>query len=704
MNSLKGRLFFVPAVSLFVLAVAIVTLFVYMRNAGAEEEAKGTALRVAAMAANFSVTDFGRDGDHERAAIRIAKTINGSAEYASVVISGTSGRIIGSIPTKASRIDASSDPDCNTCHSGGKPSVTASVALRPDGIETVRAVAMITTEGSCRKCHAHAKSLGHAYVQMPTESIRDKAFTEKIIFAALVFIGSFGLFAALAYYKAKQVYQPVLEAAARLAEAVKSGSVGETSGPVPAELKSLMEKASAGADENSEGNPKLMAALDYLSGPQVRLKAAVSEIRALAEVENNVTGKIGKGLLRLRREVDEVSGSVDLIAASTEDNSSSLSELTGSVNKVASDAEQLSMQVKRSTGSVQQMSRSVQVIAEQVELLSRSVEAASGKVGYIESSAVEIKTNAIDSADLSGEMSSSATVGSEAVKIITESITSSYHEIMIAAESMRALKKASIAVGGILKIINEINDKTKLLALNAAIIAAQAGEQGRSFAVVAHEIKGLSDRTAASTGDIGRITETIQEGVEKALGNVSKSEEKLSSSVDAVSQAGSLLSGIAVTATEAYEKTMLIKEAVERQAGLTQDVAFSVGQVAQMVDEIKRRVKDHGSGAEFVEASSNAMCALTEQVKQTVREQADTSRYLSEAFTIIDVHMKGVLRTISANTDLIGSMEDNVNDVNSAFERLSAITSGVLEAADSIDAGIEEVKKLLNGTRSAKEV
>lgn len=705
MNSLKGRLFFTSGLVLLFLAALMVALFVFMKNSSAEDEARRSALNIAAAAASFSMADLGQGPDHEKAAVRIAKNITGSAEHASVVIMGKSGRILGSIPTKASKLDFKTDPDCMICHVGGTPTVSAILALRPDGIETARAVVPISSEGACRKCHTNvAKPIGYAYVQMPTQTIREKANDENILFAAFTLLAAAGVFAVLAFFLAKQIYQPVMETVHRLAEAVNGGEVGKVNAGIPIELRSIVEKASMASKATSAVNPAITAAVDNLSGTQARLRAAITEIGALTGAEINFTDQVEKNLFRLQKEMEEVNSSVDLIAASTADNSSSLSDLTGSVHKVSTDSEQLALQVKRSAGSVQQMTRSVQVIAEQVELLVRSVESASGKVGYIESSSADIKGNAMNSAALSGEMSGSAMVGSEAVKVITESITSSYKEIMVAAESMRALKKASISVGGILKIINEINDKTKLLALNAAIIAAQAGEQGRSFAVVAHEIKGLSDRTASSTGDIGRIIETIQEGVDRALVNVSKSEEKLSNSVEAVGQAGSLLSGIATTASEAYEKTMLIEQAAERQAELTRDVALSVSQVAHMVDEIKRRVKDHGSGAEFVEASANSMLSLTEQVKLTVKEQADTSRYISEAFTIIDLHMKGVLKTISANNDLIGYMGNDVTDVKSGLEKLSVLLTGVLAAADSLETGIRDLKDLADGMQAGKEV
>lgn len=696
MNSLKAKLNLFLGVSLAASLLLGALIFGVLKFYEARNQGLTSARLLATSAAALAVAELGSETDHERAAMRLVQGFSKSSPQASVVIFGKSGKVLGAYPSKGKKVDYNVDPDCRACHQPGAARTLELATTRGDQTSVALALAPIMAEAACRVCHASSTApVGYAYIQLPTEATLDDAFTRTMLATFLTFLAALAVFFTARIYLAKSVADPMTGVYDTLKKLSKGQRVDIDHSALPEELDGVFddfEKARKNLAELGKEAPALAKnGLEKLAS----LRATVKALKKNLEEEREYTLQIDKTLARVAAEVRDVNSSVDLIAASSEDNSSNLSDLMESVNKVASDAEQLALQVKRSNGSVQQMTKSVQAVAEHVDLLVQKVAAANSRVRLIETGTAEIMTNARDASYLSGEMANSAVVGAQAVTLISDSISTSFKEIIVAAESMRELKKASKSVGDILKIINDINDKTKLLALNAAIIAAQAGEQGRSFAVVAHEIKGLSDRTAASTGDIAKIIDAIQAGVDKALGNVSRGEERLGGSVEAVSQAGTLLSEIANTASDAHRKTATICDSAERQSTATREVAYEVNQVAGMADEIKRKVKEHGSGAEFVESSAQSMMNYTEQVKTAAKEQAETSRYLNEAFTIMDVHLKGVLKSVMVNADLINQSMAEVSGAKKRIDENDRAVNETAAALDSVEASFNEVAELV---------
>lgn len=698
MKSLKTRLMVVMVATLALAAIVAVLIMAVQHRRSTNANAVTLAESSARAAAQLVVSQMATLEDHSKIGLKVAQATGKSLRDSSVIIFGRSAKVLGAVPSKSVKIEFTTDPDCRECHISGIAASPSGIAERADGERVARSIAPINAEISCKQAGCHpsvAKPLGYAYVQIPVELLMDGAFERVIWYLVVTLV----LFAAIGYIAYRYAFGQLIWPVTETVEYLRCIAIGEhcqkpTFEP-PSELEGVNEKVEKIIARLGEVETRIPQMLEASATSAKVVHRLVGLLARNTDTEREYLWQLEKSLGRLATDIKDVNGSVDLIVASTGDNSANLTDLTGSVKTVAGDAEQLSVQVKRAVGSVGQMCRSVQAVAEHVDLLVSRVDSAAGRVGYIENSATEIAENARKASELTAEMAGSANFGAEAVHIISASIKTSYKEILVAADSMRELKNASRSVGDILKIINEINDKTKLLALNAAIIAAQAGEQGRSFAVVAHEIKSLSDRTASSTGDIARIIEAIQEGVDKALGNVTRGEERIGSSVDAVEQAGTLLAGIADSSADMSNRVRAIGEAAKRQSLLSEEVAESVKQVAGMVDEIKRRVGEHSTSAESVEQAAQTMSVLTEQVKSAAKEQADTSRYLSEAFTIIDVHLKGVLKSFGSNTENISAVLEEINRAKGRLDDCNKAVADTDTALVDLERGFAQLSTLV---------
>ena len=153
------------------------------------------------------------------------------------------------------------------------------------------------------------------------------------------------------------------------------------------------------------------------------------------------------------------------------------------------------------------------------------------------------------------------------------------------AEKMRELGKSSDQIGRIIGVIDDIADQTNLLALNAAIEAARAGEQGRGFAVVADEVRKLAERTTTATKEISQMIKNIQEETRTAVSAMEEGTRQVEAGVKSTAQAGDSLKEIIQMAEQVGEKIRHIATAGTQQASATEQVNTNIDQIAKLGKE-----------------------------------------------------------------------------------------------------------------------
>jgi len=196
----------------------------------------------------------------------------------------------------------------------------------------------------------------------------------------------------------------------------------------------------------------------------------------------------------------------------------------------------------------------------------------SNSVQAVAHSAAEAATSAQDADE-------QAKAGSKIVRETVGQIENLAHDVKQAAEVIRQLDADSASVGMVLDVIKGIAEQTNLLALNAAIEAARAGEQGRGFAVVADEVRTLASRTQQSTAEIQGMIERLQSAARSAVDVMSKGTRQAEVSVNNSASAGKSLESITETVTNISQMNMRIASATEQQQRVAKTIVASVGAI-----------------------------------------------------------------------------------------------------------------------------
>ena len=273
--------------------------------------------------------------------------------------------------------------------------------------------------------------------------------------------------------------------------------------------------------------------------------------------------------------------------ALTTDMKSAAGKISSAAQDLSAGAEQMSMGVE------EQASRSSQV-ATASEEMSQSILDVARNVANIAGSA----SNTVEVAKNGDQI---VTKSVEKVKEISDVVNAS-------AAFVKSLGERSKQIGDIVIVIKDIADQTNLLALNAAIEAARAGEHGRGFAVVADEVRKLAERTAKSTSEIGDMTRAIQGEVSEAVRSMDKATNNVTLGVDLVVQAGSALQAI----VQSVDDLQLM---VQQIASATEEMSATSEEINKDIEKIASVSKDTSSSADNVARASTLLTDLSDNME-----------------------------------------------------------------------------------------
>ncbi len=374
--------------------------------------------------------------------------------------------------------------------------------------------------------------------------------------------------------------------------------------------------------------------------------ASGDELGDVAKAFNRMTEDLRQMIGRIRQAAQEVATAGDQMASTAEQVAGATAQISSSMQEVAAGASLQSQRADETAGYMDQLKLAAQQVMQgaksQAEDIARATEVVRQSAKAIE----QVARSAQEVSAAAARALHEAESGGSSVRQTVDGIAQIDEASREAVAAVEALGASSQQIGAIVEVISSIADQTNLLALNAAIEAARAGEHGRGFAVVADEVRKLAESSGEASDQISQIIETIQGHVHSAVENMNVSNERVRQGTEMAGKAGRALEAILQAMRETNGYAQDISAAAEEVAASTEGAVQAMDAIAAVAEEslaateqmtsqamaVQERVQgvaavsaETAAAVAQVSSSSEEMGASAEEITATARRLADTA-------------------------------------------------------------------------------
>ena len=338
---------------------------------------------------------------------------------------------------------------------------------------------------------------------------------------------------------------------------------------------------------------------------------------------------------QVAQSAQSVSIAASQLASASDQSGKATNQIATTIQQVASGTTQQSEEVSKTSGSVEQMGRAIEGVAKGAQEQAKAISKASQVTTRISSAIDQVANNAQAVTRDSAEAAKHSRNGAQTVKETISGMESIRNKVSLSASKVEEMGNRSGEIGVIVETIEDIASQTNLLALNAAIEAARAGEQGKGFAVVADEVRKLAERSSLATKEIATLIKGIQSTVSEAITAMKESATEVEAGVTKANSAGEALENILVTAesvfkqaeeagnaaakvsaaaAELVESVDAVSAVIEENTAATEEMAANSSELTQAVENIASVSEENSAAVEEVSASTEEVLAQVEQV------------------------------------------------------------------------------------------
>ncbi|HEX2123153.1 MAG TPA: methyl-accepting chemotaxis protein, partial [Thermoanaerobaculia bacterium] len=382
--------------------------------------------------------------------------------------------------------------------------------------------------------------------------------------------------------------------------------------------------------------------------------------------QSELTESSSMALENVRGGIGSVLAAADTVTELTQDASSRALELQASAEEVARSMDYLFQSVEKTSSSTTEMNASMNEMSNRTDVLAGIGDEVLSFVAQMDSTVAELLTTSRSTAEIAQQVREDARGGGEAVNRTVEGINVTHELTMSTAKTIDELQRSVGEISRILTVIEEVANRTNLLSLNAAIIAAQAGEQGAGFTVVADEIRELAERTRGSTKEIGTIIKAVQSGSRQAVAKMHEGVTKVTDNVRLAQDAATSLAKIVESATRSFEMATRITRALEEQSTASRRLHEVTSRMSDHISEINRATREQARRTQLMAHESERVRDIAGQVKNATQEQSTAGRGITSALEKIaeDARaMRDLLERQMEETDRIADASRTMLDI-----------------------------------------
>jgi methyl-accepting chemotaxis protein len=389
-------------------------------------------------------------------------------------------------------------------------------------------------------------------------------------------------------------------------------------------------------------------------------------------------------------ELDELSGR-------TEERAAISGQMSATTDAIAENINQYSSFVVETSSSIEQMARAINETAENIRGLSASTEQTVSSINQISNSQANVRDNAELSASASESVRNQARQGLISMAATLRAMREIESSNVVSFDAINRLSRHSARVGEFLSVIQEVVEQTNLLSLNASIIAAQAGERGRAFAVVAEEVRSLARRTSASTKEIEDLVRNIQKETSAVQRSVTQGKDKVKEGVKISSMANDALVVIEKSAEDASRMGASIASEITEQATGIQRITEESEKNLERVQQITLNTAHQQEGTTLIVKNLEQMRDLAQRINLSAQEQAKGNR----------LYLKSVMEDSERTQHLKQEAMQQIQVASQAViavQRVEALVASNAVESRKIMDGIRLLTRLLDHYRTGTVV
>ncbi len=520
--------------------------------------------------------------------------------------------------------------------------------VKRDGARLIFSLPLKNTE-QCRGCHGGDKPvLGAVKISFSIEKEAQNARNKTVLMVISIIIVSFLTGVMLWFALRRLVISPVKSINA----AAEKISEGDLSFDVKVAGDDEIGTMNRIFKESFRSLGRIFQRLKELSGRIAKATEDIEKESSIvvkgAEVEAEALISISNSVVELNSTASEIAESTEGLAASVEETSASMEQMVSSIKNVNENIRDLSGAVEATSSSIEELSATIKEVASNAEELATASEETLSAVSEITSAIKEVELNAKESSKLSEKVKGdAATYGMVSVEKTIEGMKNIKSSVERTADFISRLGGRSAEIGKILNVIDEITDQTTLLALNAAILAAQAGEHGKGFSVVADEIKDLAERTALSTQEIASMIQSVQQEVKSSADAMQEGLSSVEDGFKLAREAGDALRKIVDSSKKSSEMATSIERSTTEQSKAARLVTEAMERVRNMTDQIAKATSEESKGVLLIIQATEKMKDASQQVGRATEEQTMSSGQISKAMEFVSERSHQISKALS---------------------------------------------------------
>jgi methyl-accepting chemotaxis protein len=391
----------------------------------------------------------------------------------------------------------------------------------------------------------------------------------------------------------------------------------------------------------------------------VNLRQVAENRRLLADMTELAT--------HVRQVADVVALGTDQLSAAVGQTGAVVQQVSQAITSVATGSQEASRSAQNSNNAIGQLTQVIDAIARGAGEQAKQIQATSATATEMAAGVEQVAASAQGVAATSEQTRAAAELGARAVQQAITGMAEITEAVSVADGKVDELGRLGDQIGEIVETIDDIAEQTNLLALNAAIEAARAGEQGRGFAVVADEVRKLAERSQRETKQIARLVGSVQGATREAVAAMQRGATKVEAGAARADEAGRALEDIRVAVVTSVAQVQEIAASARQMAAGAGSVVSAMGSISLVVEENTAATEEMAAQADDVGRAAAAIAAVSEENGATAEEVAASAQEMAAQVEEMDAQARELASTAARLKALVARFgEDSQSEAGGA--------------------------------------